>query len=115
MPDEMIAICGLTCTECPAFLATQAGDEAKAQETADLWSKQFGTQVAVADVWCDGCLVGGRKCVHCAECAIRACGQERGVANCAHCDDYACDKLAPLLDMVPPARATLDGIRASLP
>ena len=24
---------------------------------------------------------------------IRACALERGVVNCAHCADYACDKL----------------------
>ena len=27
--------------------------------TAELWSKQFQITVAVDDVWCDGCLVGG--------------------------------------------------------
>jgi len=114
MPDEMIAYCGLTCTQCPAYLATQAGDEAKAEETATLWSKQFGAQVTVDDVWCDGCLVEGKKSAHCGECEIRACGQERGVENCAHCADYGCEKLTPLLEAVPAARTTLDGIRAAL-
>jgi len=113
MPESMTAFCGLTCTECPAYLATQAGDEAKAKETAALWSQQYGADIGVDDVWCDGCLVEGRKCAHCGECTIRACGRERGVESCAHCDDYACETLTPLLGMVPAAKATLDGIRAA--
>jgi len=36
------------------------------------------------------------------------------VVNCAHCDDYACDKLEAFFGMAPNARTTLDGIRAGL-
>lgn len=110
----MIAYCGITCTECPAFQATQAGDEQKARETAAIWSKQFGAEVEVDDVWCDGCLVEGRKCAHCAECEIRACGVDRGLQNCAHCDDHVCATLEAFFVMVPSARETLDRVRASL-
>ena len=45
---------------------------------------------------------------------MRACGLERGVLNCAHCEDYACEKLEGFLGFVPDARAILDGIRAGL-
>ncbi len=110
----MIAYCGLTCTECPALAATRDDDEAKAAEIAAAWSKQFGADVQVADVWCDGCLVEGKKCAHCAECEIRACGIDKGVANCGHCDDYACGTLQAFFGMVPAAKETLDRVRASL-
>ena len=114
MSEPMIAYCGLTCTECPAYLATRTGDQAKAAEVAAMWSRDYGIKVTPDDVWCDGCLVDGKKCAHCAECEIRACAQEKAVANCAHCDEYACDTLGKFFAMVPPAKATLDGIRASL-
>jgi hypothetical protein len=39
---------------------------------------------------------------------------ERGVDNCAHCDDYGCEKLVQFFGFVPEARTTLDGIRAQL-
>ena len=39
---------------------------------------------------------------------------ERGVANCAHCAEYACDKLEAFFGLVPDARVTLDDIRAGL-
>jgi hypothetical protein len=43
---------------------------------------------------------------------------ERGVVNCAHCDDYArqggCEKIERFFGFVPNARAVLDEIRRSL-
>jgi hypothetical protein len=106
--DKMIAYCGLVCTDCPAYLATVAGDEAKARETAELWSKQYGINVAVEDVWCDGCLVEGKKCAHCAQCEIRACGIERGVKNCGWCPDFSCGRIEGFFKMAPFARAVLE-------
>ena len=111
MADEMIAFCGLTCTGCDAYLATKANDAQKAQQTADLWSKQYGATVTVDDVWCDGCLVEGRKCAHCGECEIRACAQEKTVENCAHCSDYPCQTLSGFFKMVPMAKEKLESIR----
>ncbi len=108
----MISRCGLVCTECPAYLATQADDAAKAAEIAAAWSKAYSAKIAVDDVWCDGCLVEGRKCSHCGECGIRACATERGHDNCAHCPDYACEQLQGFFGMVPHAKAKLEEIRA---
>lgn len=110
----MIARCGLTCTECPAYLATQAGDVAKATEIAVTWAAQYNAPITVDDVWCDGCLVAGRKCSHCADCGIRACAADRGHANCAHCPDYACEQLQGFMGMVPHVKPALDKIRAGL-
>lgn len=114
MTKGMIAYCGLVCTDCPAYLATQAGDQEKAQATAELWSKQYDATIVVDDVWCDGCIVGGKKCSHCSECEIRACGQDRAVENCAHCEEYPCDRLVGFFKMVPEAQTTLERIRTAL-
>lgn len=110
---ENIGACGLACHTCPAYLATQANDAAKIAEVAAEWSKEYHADVKPEHVWCDGCMTtGDRKCGHCDECAIRACALERKLANCGLCDDYACEKVKGLLDAVPPARATLDAIKA---
>ena len=111
MTDRMIARCGLICTDCGAYRATRTMDKAAAKKVADEWSKAFHVKVKVQDVWCDGCLVGGKKCKHCGECEIRACAEKRGVANCAKCADYGCAKLSAMFQMVPQAKATLDGLR----
>ena len=86
--EKMIAYCGLVCTECPAYLATKTNDEKMAKETAEMWTKHYKVDVKVEDVWCDGCLVEGKKCAHCGMCEIRVCGIEKGAKNYGHCDDY---------------------------
>ena len=112
MPARMFACCGLVCSECPAYLATQANDLAKAAETAKMWSQQFGIEVKVEHVWCDGCTAPGLKCAHCAECEIRSCAVGRKLATCAPCADYPCAQLTAFFTMVPMAKATLDRLRA---
>jgi len=111
---RMVAYCGIVCTECPAYIATQANDLAKLEELAEQVRQEYGAVNATVDsVMCDGCLsLSERKCSYCIECAIRACGIRRGVVNCAHCTDYAsCETLNGFLTMVPAARATLESIR----
>ena len=114
--DKIIAFCGLTCTECDAYLATQANDRAALERVATKWREEYNSpNVTVEYVICDGCLAGdGRLGGHCLECRIRACGVARGVPNCAMCDDYACDELQGFFGFVPTARATLDAIRQGL-
>lgn len=111
---KMIAYCGLICSDCGAFIATQTGDEKKARETAEIWSKAFNINVKLEDVWCDGCLVEGKKCSHCHECEIRKCARDKGVENCAHCKDYKCETINAFLKMVPESEKLLDKIRAEL-
>jgi hypothetical protein len=113
--DKIIAYCGLVCIDCPAYIATQADDQAALEKVAAQWREAFNAPDITADsIICDGCLGdAGRKCGHCADCEIRACGVERGVANCAHCADYACAKLEGFFGFVPDARVVLDQIRAS--
>ena len=115
METKMIAYCGLDCAQCPGYLATQSGDpEALAKVAAD-WSAEYGGNLTVDDVRCNGCQSeSGPWMSHCAECKMRACGTEKAVANCAHCPDYACDKLTEFFGFVPEAKATLDAIRADL-
>ena len=113
--DKMIAYCGLVCTGCPAYLATLKDDDAERQRVAELWSKEFGGDFKAEDINCDGCLSPGPRIFsHCNQCEIRKCGMGKGVENCAHCADYACDRLSGFLSSVPMARETLEGERKGL-
>jgi hypothetical protein len=47
-------------------------------------------------------------------CEIRACAVAKKVENCAHCADYACEKLAKFLTMAVKAKPVLDAIHATL-
>ena len=113
--EELIGICGLICSDCGAFIATQADDENLRQETAENWSMMYNADIKAAEINCDGCISSGNTHFSfCSKCEIRACGIERGVVNCAHCDQYACEKLEGFFGHASEARAVLDEIRRGL-
>jgi hypothetical protein len=57
--------------------------------------------ITADDVACEGCPTrDGQLWVHCADCEVRACAMARGVVNCGHCPDYACDRLEAVFDYI---------------
>lgn len=114
--EQMIAFCGLDCAGCEAFQATQAGDEAAKNELWEKWKVEFNApEMPFEAVSCDGCTADGRAGGYCADCPVRACGKARGLANCAHCEDYeTCDTLQSFIADIPGAKANLAAIRAAL-
>lgn len=113
--DEMIAFCGITCQKCGAFLATKTNDDEKRAKVARLWSKEFKSDIKPEDINCVGCLSDSENLFNYSKtCEIRKCGKDKGVVNCAHCNDYACEKLEKLFKMVPSAKTRLDSIKAKL-
>jgi len=113
--ERMIAVCGISCTECGAFLATKSDDDMKRREVARVWTDRYKRAIKPEDINCDGCRsVGGVLFSYCNVCDIRTCGQEKGVENCAYCDRYACEKLENFFQMVPDAKKMLDGIRSKI-
>lgn len=113
--DEMTAICGISCHECGAFQATRDNDDAKRAEVAELWSKEYKSDIKPEDINCEGCLTeSGDVFNYSRICEIRKCGKEKGIENCAHCSDYACDKLEKFFEMVPQSKKRLDEIRKTL-
>lgn len=112
--EKMIAHCGLVCTDCEAYLATQRGDMDALARLAERARKEFGVDLPPHAHMCNGCLAtSGRQIPYCGTCAIRACGVVRQVANCGHCPDYPCETLLPHASA--DQKATLDAIRANLP
>jgi hypothetical protein len=111
----MLAYCGLMCTECPGYLATQKDDDAGRERVAALWSKQHHTTFTPEDINCDGCLSeGGRLLRHCQICEIRKCAKEKTVVNCAYCGEYACETLTRYFALAPIMKENLEKTRAIL-
>ena len=109
---KKLAMCGLDCAACPAFVAYRTDDQALREKTAAEWSQQFHADLKPADINCVGCLqTKGVQIAHCAECEIRRCGLDRKVKNCALCSDYPCERISQFLANVPPAKANLDEVR----
>lgn len=108
-----IAICGLDCSVCPAYIVHQTGDAALREKTAEEWKKQYGAEITPEMVDCAGCTVlEGPHIGYCFECEIRKCGLEKNVANCALCALYPCALISPFIEKVPAAKANLEKIRA---
>ena len=112
---RVVAFCGIVCSDCPAFIATKKDDNEERRRVAELWTKQYGEEYKPEDINCDGCLTDGQRIFrYCNVCEIRKCARERDVENCAHCEEYACEKLSKAFNEYKPAKEVLDDIRASV-
>jgi hypothetical protein len=115
MDDRMVAYCGLTCTDCDAYKATQAEDMDALERMAKEATEQLGEEMTLADAMCDGCRsLTGRRIAYCHQCVIRLCAVQKHIENCAHCEEYPCEKVEGFSKPGSPHRETLDGIWASL-
>jgi len=109
---EMVAYCGIVCTECPTYQATQKNDNQARVKIAEEWSKRYQHAFQPEDINCEGCLAAGRSQVaYCLICDIRKCGSQRKLVNCGYCSEYPCDKVNKLHSAAPEARAKLDAVK----
>ena len=112
----LYAYCGLDCVTCEAYTATQAGDKAAQLDLLARWREEYDSpEMTIEAVTCDGCTSQGRLGGYCNECPVRACGLEKRVENCAHCDAFeGCELLSEFIAQIPAARNNLAAIRAGL-
>jgi len=112
--SEMIAYCGLDCSECKILKVTQAKDYEQKKQIAKHWYDQFKIKFIPEDVNCEGCksdvLSGWCRKI----CKMRPCAEERKVITCAHCGDYSCVKLKEFLKDEPVATKNLEKIQKTL-
>jgi len=117
--EDIMAYCGLTCQGCAIYLATREKSEEKRYEMRALIARQikdlYKENLKAEDVTdCDGCRTEGRLFSGCRRCEIRKCARQKGIENCAHCNDYPCEKLEKLFNTDPDAKKRLDVIRSWL-
>jgi hypothetical protein len=113
MMSDNYAYCGLNCTFCPAFIAKQNDDQELREKTAKEWSAG-GFQVTADQINCTGCHESENIFMHCTQCGVRNCAQEKGVSTCAECAEYPCsDKLEALWNQLdaPKAKKNLESLR----
>ncbi len=98
-----ISPCGLVCSKCDAYRATQMNDPEKLEMVAADWRKRYQCPDIKAElIPCDGCMTeGGRKCYHCDNsCTIRPCAIAKGVQICSECPEYPCERLTEFFGYV---------------
>jgi hypothetical protein len=113
--NKTIAICGLVCNDCIAYVATQKNDGKLREKAIEAWSTET-ERLKPSDIDCDGCQAGKRIYKFCSTCEVRKCGLKRGVANCGYCTEYPCEKLERLWKSFrtvsgEEAKASLDNVR----
>ena len=91
----MIAMCGLVCDDCMAFVAAQKNDDTLRAKVVEAWSTEEAP-LSLEDVDCDGCTAGKRLHSFCRVCEVRKCGSLRNIDNCAYCSEFPCGKLEKL-------------------
>ncbi len=118
--EKLFSYCGIICQGCPIFMATQEKDKEKKEkmrvEISRLTKELCDMELKPEDVKdCDGCRVeGGRLFPESKKCKIRKCAREKGVENCAYCNEYPCEELKAFFASDPDAKARLDVIKCRL-
>jgi len=114
-----IAPCGLVCSRCDAYRATQLNDQEKLELVAAKWRElNHCDDIKAEYLPCDGCMSEcGRKSFFCTNlCGIRKCIIRRGFQVCSDCPDYqTCKILESFISHAPEGQAKamkklLDGI-----
>lgn len=109
--EKIVAYCGLVCSSCPAFLATQNDDDAAREKTAAYYAQKYGLNLKPEEINCDGCKSEtGRLIGYCSACEIRKCNRDKDLDGCAVCDASPCEKLLKFHEFSPEARAAYDAL-----
>lgn len=113
--SQMIAYCGLVCSNCPTFLATQNDDDVARDKTAALYSEKFGLDLKPEEINCDGCKSeAGRLIGYCQACALRQCCRGKGLDNCAICTDQPCENLIRFHEFSQDAKACFEALKKQI-
>ena len=100
--EKLIAYCGLDCTECDAYKATQTNDQALREKIAADWTKMHGFNFLPEMINCTSCKSSGAKIGHCSDCEMRKCASGKNLKNCGACSDFkTCKTINDFITMVP--------------
>jgi len=97
---DFISPCGLYCGVCAIYIAARDNNDRLKQGLVNLYKGGTpckGTlpnceNLSTEDIHCGGCL-SDDLFIHCQQCAIRACTNEKGYTGCHECDDFPCQHI----------------------
>ena len=110
----MIAYCGLDCTKCPAYIATQVDDDKMRADCAQFFNQKYKMGVKPENVNCDGCSSESRVLYFCKACNVRKCAREKKLDSCALCSGFICSKLEELMHMDKNIKKTVEALKLSI-
>ncbi len=89
--SDIVARCGYRCNLCLAYR-----DNIKSSQDqkliSDGWYKYYGFRIEPEDIKCDGCLSLDTDDPRLMDpnCPVRFCVKEKGLENCAYCQEFPC-------------------------
>ena len=94
---EHASPCGLHCGVCAILMAHRDNNVKFKERLVQVYSGNIpgkgtlpGTEnFSVDDIRCEGCLSEDRF-MHCRQCDIRDCVEEKGIEGCHECDEFPC-------------------------
>lgn len=104
--EKIIAICGLDCAKCNAYIASKTNDNALRSKTAKEWTKAYNFAFTPDMINCHGChATDGVQIGHCSQCEMRKCAISKGAKTCKACTDFPCKMIADFHASCPEAAA----------
>ena len=108
----MIAYCGIDCSNCPSYIATQSRSREELIKVAENLTERYQTEVKPEYVICDGCKTKKRHSYFCTNlCKMRICCVEKKYDSCIECNEYPCKDLQSELDHSPDAKNNLEKLK----
>ena len=94
--EPILTRCGYRCDLCLAYRPNVVANPSNQQKLSDGWYKYFGFRVPAEEITCDGCMADDPKLIDKA-CLVRPCVIQKGLDNCAQCEEYICERLSERL------------------
>ena len=106
---SLIAICGLDCEKCDAYIATKTNNQALREKTAKLWAELNHAPILPEHINCEGCRMNGVKTMFCSSlCAVRKCAISKGIETCGECSEKdSCPTVGAIWQNNPQAKENL--------
>ncbi|MDM7914263.1 MAG: DUF3795 domain-containing protein [Candidatus Eisenbacteria bacterium] len=93
--DPIISRCGYRCDLCLAYRPNSEGHPEIREKLSDGWFRYFGFRLPPESLVCDGCRSEEQGHRIDDTCPVRPCVIEKGLQDCADCEEYVCEKLRP--------------------
>lgn len=109
--DKMISYCGIDCSKCESYLATQNDSDMERKKIAEQCRIEFHVDLKPEEINCNGCKSDGVKCAFAETlCEIRKCNMEKSQPYCAVCSEYKCEKLENIIASAPAIGEALEAL-----
>lgn len=91
MDKVVLSKCGYRCDLCLAY-APNVEKHDRRQELSDGWFAIYGFRIEPVDIVCEGCVSSESPVLIDESCPVRPCVMAKGLANCAYCAEFVCEK-----------------------